>query len=268
MAHLSDNPARTIVIDARSPQEYAVGHISGAISVSWRLFSRVDSGKPGDPGWATLKSPSEISAVLSQFGIDARKQVIAYASPDSWGADGRIIWMLRMCAFPNSMLLEGGYQAWADAGKPVSTEVTKLAPLAVSVASVDQSLRVTTAKVVAGLGRMKLADVRSSEEYMGTKASGGMRAGHIPGAVSMPFTTLLKSNGTLADPSQLIAQLGRIGITPNDDVVVHSADGVQSAFATLVINGLGYKARNYDGSFYEWAGDKGRQVVKQAAGHD
>lgn len=262
-AHVSANLAHSLVVDARAAKDYAAGHIPGAINVSWELFAKVGAGKPGDKGWATLKPSSEIAFTLGMLGIDPKKQIVVYAAPGGWGEDGRILWMLRMAGLPNSMLLDGGYAAWTAAGYDTATQATTLAPADVSVPALDQSWRITTSKVAAGLGTLKIIDARTAKEYAGSTDLGEARGGHLPGAVNVPFESMFGADGKLKPIADLQALFKAADVTNTDDVVVYCTEGIRSAYMTVVLRGMGFsKARNYDGSFYEWAGDKSLQVVK------
>lgn len=261
-AHVKDNLARSIVIDARSVADYTAGHIAGAINARWQRFSNAETGKPGDAGWGTLRTASEIAADLGSLGVQKDKQIVVYTSPDNWGADGRIVWTLRVAGFPNSMILDGGYKTWTDAGYPTSTDPTTLTPVTVSVGSLDQSMRITTAELAAHLGDSKLIDVRTEKEFAGSTDSGEVRGGHLPGAANVPFASMFKDDGTLKSASDIFALMETAGVSMSDDIVFYSTDGVRSAYATLVFRAMGYtKVRNYDGSFYEWAGDASLKLV-------
>jgi thiosulfate/3-mercaptopyruvate sulfurtransferase len=260
--HVHDNLAHSVIVDARPAADYAAGHIPGAINVAWQAFSQVDTGTAGDPGWGTLKSPSELAAIFSRLGFDKNKQILVYASPVSWGADGRILWMLRLAGFDNSLMLDGGYKAWTDAGYPASTDVAKPTPLSAAVGPLDQTLRTTTSKLSPVIASVKLLDVRSGKEFAGLLGPGMKRGGRIPGAVNIPFESWFKADGTLKSIADLVAALQAAAITRDSDIVVYSTDGVSSAYVTLVLDGIGYKVRNYDGSFIEWAGNATLPVVK------
>jgi thiosulfate/3-mercaptopyruvate sulfurtransferase len=263
VAHVKDNLARSVVIDARPEKDYTAGHIPGAINATWRLFARVESGKAGDAGWGTLKSANEIASILGQLGIDARKQIVVYTAPGGWGEDGRIVWMLRMAGLKNAMMLDGGYTAWTAAGFETATEPTVLPPSEVAAKPFDTSLNATKSEVIAGLHTLKIIDARTANEYAGSAAFGEARGGHLPGAVNVPFESMFNADWKLKTASELAAIFEAAGVSPSNDIVVYCTKGIRSASMTLVLRGLGYaKVRNYDGSFYEWAGDKGLKVEK------
>lgn len=261
--HVRDNLARSSVLDARPKADYDAGHIPGAINVKWQLFARVDAGKAGDESWGTLKSASDIASELGRLGVDPKKQIVVYTAPGGWGEDGRIVWMLRMAGFPNSMMLDGGYPTWTAAGYETSTEPAKAAATSVSIPALDRSWNVTTDAIVSGLGELTIVDARTAKEYAGATDFGEARGGHLPGAVNVPFGSMFNDDGTLKSVADLGALFDKVGLGPNDDIVVYCTKGIRSAHMTLVLRGLGFaKVRNYDASFYEWAGNSALEVVE------
>jgi thiosulfate/3-mercaptopyruvate sulfurtransferase len=262
-ADLKANLAGTIVIDARADKDYAAGHIPGSINAIWQAFAKVTAGKPGDKGWGTLNTPAEIAKTLGDLGVDTSKPIVVVTAPGGWGEDGRIVWMLRMAGITNSRMLDGGYTAWTAAGYEVSTDATKLPATTVTIASLDQSWNVTTDEIVAGLSTLKIIDARTVKEYNGAVDFGEARGGHVPGAINIPFGTQFNDDGKIKSESDLKALFTAAGISPTDNIVVYCTKGIRSAHMTLVLRALGYNsARNYDASYYEWAGNKTLQVVK------
>jgi len=262
-ADLKANLAGTVVIDARADKDFAAGHIPGSINAIWQLFAKVAPGKPGDKDWGTLNTAAEIAAKLGELGVDTTKPIVVLTAPGGWGEDGRIVWMLRMAGFSNSKMLDGGYAAWTAAGNEVSTDPTKVTPTTVTIASLDQGLNVTTDEIVAGLKTLKIIDARTEKEFGGAVDFGEARGGHLPGAINIPFGSQFNDDGTLKSEADLKALFTAAGISPTDDIVVHCTKGIRSAHMTLVLRALGYsKARNWDASFYEWAGNKTLEVVK------
>lgn len=253
----------TVVIDARADKDYAAGHIPGAINAIWQLFAKVAEGKPGDKDWGTLNSAADIAAKLGELGVDTAKPIVVYTAPGGWGEDGRIVWMLRMAGFSNTKMLDGGYGAWTAAGYEVSTEPVKATPTTVTIASLDQSLNATTDEVSAGLGTLKIVDARSEKEYGGATDFGEARGGHLPGAINVPFGSIFNDDGTIKSEADLKAMFTGAGIAPTDDIVVYCTKGIRSAHMALVLRAIGYeKARNYDASYYEWAGNTSLKVEK------
>ena len=260
---LKADSASVVIIDARADKDYAAGHIPGAINATWQAFATVGQGAAGDPNWGVLKSTDEIAKQLGTLGIDTSKPIVVYADPAGWGEDGRIVWMLRAAGIKDSKMLDGGFPAWKKAGNDSNTEVPKPSATTVSISSIDSGWVATTADVQAASGKTTIIDARSEKEYDGATDFGEKRGGHIPGAKNVPFLSVFKDDGTIKSAADLKAMFDKAGATTDADVVVYCTKGIRSGYETLLLRELGYaKARNYDASFYAWAGDATLKVEK------
>ncbi len=250
------------IVDARGDEAFEAGHIPGAVPVVWQAFAAVADGGPGDPEWGVLLPADEIAAVLGGLGIDGEREIIVYSDPAGWGESGRIVWMLRMAGLDASRMLDGGFPAWQAAGLEVARGPVETEPAEVSIASLDHASWNATADEIAGnLDGLTLVDSRARVEFDGATEFGEARGGHIPGAVSVPYLDLFEDDGTLKAEADLIALFEEAGVQRGDDIVVYCTKGIRSGFMALVIRGIGFDgARNYDASFYEWAGDEALEV--------
>ena len=110
-----------------------------------------------------------------------------------------------------------------------------------------------------------IADARSLEEYAGKELSGIPRAGHIPGAISVPWNAFLNADGTVKDLEKIQTGLDDKGLHPSHEVVCYCTGGVRSAWLYVVLKLVGYqKVRNYPGSWWEWSRDFAAPVEKDA----
>jgi thiosulfate/3-mercaptopyruvate sulfurtransferase len=181
-----------------------------------------------------------------------------------WGEDGRIAWMLKMAGLPNAKILDGGFTYWSANNYPTTTSRTP-APQVTSfvVSSFDSSYTITKVGVSTGIASLKIVDARDTAEFNGAQLYGEKRGGHLPGAVSLPFKQVFESNGLIRSQSDLEALFSASGISASDQIVTYCTKGIRSAHLALILRMAGYtNTRNYDGSFYEWAGDSTLQVVK------
>jgi thiosulfate/3-mercaptopyruvate sulfurtransferase len=248
------------VIDARSPDAYAAGHIPGAVNAPWQTFSNME-GAPGDPDWGTIVSPEQIADTLGELGIDASRPVVVYGDPTGWGEDGRVAWTLRIAGISDVRMLDGGYPAWEAAGGTPSTDAAQTEAVDVSAGGGDSSLTVDTGYLNDNLGTAVIVDTRSAKEFEGATDFGEARGGHIPGAVNIPYVELFNDNGTVKSDSELRAIFEDAGMQADDEIVFYCTAGIRSAHMTLVARMLGFEnARNYDASFYAWAADESLPV--------
>ena len=129
-----------------------------------------------------------------------------------------------------------------------------------SNASYDDSRIATTDYVKANLGKVKLIDTRSPEEFDGSTNHGenfkGEKVyGHIPGAVLLQYSDLYRPDGKIKSNAELTAIFDKIGIKKDDEIVTYCTVGIRSGFTAEILRMAGYtKARNYNASFSEWVG--------------
>jgi thiosulfate/3-mercaptopyruvate sulfurtransferase len=212
-------------------------------------------------------SPQEIAGAAGKLGIETSKTIVVYTDPTGWGEDGRDMWTLQSIGVTNVKMLDGGYPAWVAAGKEVSRQTPTVAPTTVSVGA-DKlgDVNVTTEQVkqaVATSGTAVILDARAKKEYDGATDFGEARGGHIKGAVNLPYPTLFNEDGTVKSDADLESMFKAAGVTKDKPVYVYCTKGIRSAYLTELLWMLGYdKARNYDASYYSWAGDSSLPVEK------
>jgi thiosulfate/3-mercaptopyruvate sulfurtransferase len=254
--YLMDHLEQVVVVDTRSEKAYGKGHIPGAVSAPWQPFTHM-AGKPGDPGWGTLLSKEELAAKIGALGIDGGKPLVVYADPPGWGEDGRFVWMAVMAGIENVHILDGGLAAWKKAGGQTTRETASPSPLEMVITQWDGSLDATTGWILANQDQVKIVDSRSLSEFNGATKYGEARGGHLPGAVLISFDDMFEKNGLLKSPGELTELFERAGLQPEDTIVTYCTAGIRSAHMALVLRMAGFvNARNYDASFYEWAGMK------------
>jgi thiosulfate/3-mercaptopyruvate sulfurtransferase len=241
---------RPLVIDVRPAEQFAVGHIPGAVHLDLWGLSLVDT----DP--APLKAFMWIVDHLFNLrGVDASTPVVVYEN-DSGMRAARAFWFLEYLGHQHVRVLDGGFAAWKTAGCPVTTEAA--APPKSAWAGSAQPDRIATWRDVRdGLGRpgTVIVDTRSDGEYCGTNVR-AKRGGAIPGAVHIEWTRNLGPDGAFKPADELRNMYESAGVTPDKDVVTYCQGGYRAAHAYLALRLLGYPhVRNYTGSWKEW-GDR------------
>ncbi len=244
-----------LILDARGEEEYKKGHIQGAVPVMWQAFSNM-TGQPGDENWGTIMEKDELSSKLSEYGISQDKKIVVYTSPKGWGEDGRIVWMLKRAGFENAVMLDGGYEYWSKKGYEVSKDEMNIEPSDVEIADLSDDTNISTEELNSLLGNSVIIDTREKDEYEGAAKFGEARGGHIAGAVNIVFNEFLNSDGTLKSAGEIQTILDEKGIKKEDEIVTYCTAGIRSAHMQLVLDMMGYdNVKNYDASFYEWAGN-------------
>ena len=215
----SDN---LVLLDCNKPDIYGSEHIPGAIGIGLQAFSDA-VGKPGDPGWGTIKNKEDLQKKLASLGIDNNKTIVFYSDVFKGpGADGRAVWQLKQAGMENVKLLVGGLSYWKELGYEVTTEVAQPKPVTgVVLKDYDPGYAATKDYVFSILGKQVIVDVRTDGEFKGSQKSGEPRGGHITGAVNLLWTDLLNKDGTPKTPDEIKTLMASYNIKPSDDFVVY-----------------------------------------------
>lgn len=251
--HLNDPSVRVIKANM-NPEACKDAHIPGA--VFWNIFS--DLMKPD----LSLNLDSKaISELLSRSGILPETTVVAYGSNPATG--GLIFWFLKRFGHERVYVLNGGYQKWIAESRPLTSDLTSFKPTQYTASSSsDRDYRILLSEVQDALNRsdVVMLDVRTPSEYSGDvfidkPPKGDERAGHIPGAVNLEHTLVLKEDGAFKSAEELYNLCVQRGITKDKEIIPYCAIGGRSGFIWFVLKYLlGYpNARNYDGSWNEWS---------------
>ena len=212
-----------VLLDCNKPDLYAKGHIDGAIGIGLHAFSD-KIGKPGDPGWGTIKSKDDLEKTLVDLGIDNEKTVVLYSNVFKGpGADGRGAWQLRLAGLENVKILLGGTTYWEEVGYELtSEEVPAPRPSdGVTLRDYDESFRASKDEIFNKLGNELLIDVRTEKEFKGSQNAGEPRGGHIKGAEHILWTEFLNENGTLKSVEEIDVILGAFDVSKTDDFTLY-----------------------------------------------
>jgi thiosulfate/3-mercaptopyruvate sulfurtransferase len=245
--------------DAWGREQYAAGHIPGAIFV--HLDADLSAPKTGTNGRHPLPTPEQAAATFGRLGIAQGKQVVAYDQGGGANA-ARLWWMLRWLGHESAAVLDGGYAKWSAEGRVVSTEPTEPTPATFRITRVTPTVNATG--VMASIPRQGLLilDARAPERFRGETEPFDPVAGHIPGARNRPYTQNLNPDGTFKHPAFLRAEFGAIldGV-PHDQVVHQCGSGVTACHNILAMEIAGLEGtRLYPGSWSEWCADPARPV--------
>lgn len=238
------------LIDVRPAEKFAQGHIPGAVHLDLFGLSLVDTSP------APLKAfMSMISHLLEMRGVNLEKEVIFYEDNSGMRA-ARGLWFSEYFGHRNVHLLDGGIQAWREAGYAVTTEA--VSPKAAQFKTAERRELLAAAEdVLHSLNKKTICivDTRSDDEYMGRNIRAA-RGGAIPGAVHLEWTNNLDSKGKYKPAAELKEMYRSLGVTPEKEVIPYCQGGYRSAHTYLALRLIGFpKVRNYLGSWKEW-GDR------------
>ena len=254
LAPLLASNAGVVLLDARA-SGYEAGHLPGAqrADLETQLSAARDPGAdPARGGRHPLPPLDRWLAQLGAWGIGPETQVVIYDDQSGANAAARAWWMLRAVGHERVSVLDGGMAA---ANLPLTTEVPTIAARPPYPATSWQRPTVDLAEVDA-LRRdanWKVLDVRSRERYRGETEPIDPVAGHIPGAVNLPFAENLE-NGRFKSQETLRAMYEELlGGTPVERLVVHCGSGVTACHTLLALDAAGLEGAGlYVGSWGEW----------------
>jgi thiosulfate/3-mercaptopyruvate sulfurtransferase len=229
-------------------QLWLAGHIPGAAHLD---VDRDLSDEPGIRGRHPLPEPDAFVAAARAAGISGDSDVVAYDQAGEGGA-ARLWWLLRHFGHERVAVLNGGLPAWRDAGGPL--EVGSVEPVAGDFGARELGVDlVELEEIEAGLGDTVLLDARAGERYRGEVEPIDSVAGHIPGAVNIPFAELAPQ-GCFPPPDELRARFEAAGARPGRGLAAYCGSGVTACVIVLgaEVAGLG-EARLYPGSWSEWS---------------
>jgi thiosulfate/3-mercaptopyruvate sulfurtransferase len=262
--HLDDDSLRIVEVD-ENPALYGEAHIPGAIGFDWRTDLQ-------DQVRRDFLGPEDFGALMGGRGISNEHTVVLYGDRNNWFA-AYTYWYFRYYGHDKVKLINGPREKWIAEGRETSSEAPSY-PAATFVAQPgDNSIRAFRDDVTAALhSSTSLVDVRSPQEYSGEliamagyEQEGAQRAGHIPGAASVPWAQAVQEDGTFKSAEELRELYTAKGvIADGSPIIAYCRIGERSAHTWFVLHELLGQddVKNYDGSWTEWGNLVGVPVEK------
>jgi thiosulfate/3-mercaptopyruvate sulfurtransferase len=251
--HLDDPGIRIVEVD-ENPALYAEAHIPGAVGFDWRKDLQ-------DQVKRDFLGPEEFGALFGSRGISNEHTIVLYGDRNNWFA-AYTYWYLKYYGHDAVKLVNGPREKWIGEGRPTTTDLPDHAPATFTARPGDDAIRAMRDEVLAALDTsIRLVDVRSPQEFAGEviampgyEQEGAQRAGHIPGAKSIPWAQAVREDGTFKSADELTELYGSKGVTNGDPVIAYCRIGERSAHTWFVLHELLGRddVKNYDGSWTEW----------------
>ncbi|HZZ32441.1 MAG TPA: 3-mercaptopyruvate sulfurtransferase [Phenylobacterium sp.] len=240
-------------------EAYAAVHIPGAV------FFDIDGVSDHATDLPHMLPPADaFAAAAGALGLRRDLITIVYDGQGIFSAP-RVWWTLRTMGFPEVFVLDGGLKKWLAEGRPADTALPRPAATTIEPAF-DPSL-VVDIEAVKGLIQSRAAqmvDARAAGRFTGEvpEPRAGLRSGHMPGALNVPWGGLINADGTMKSGDALRAAFQGAGVNLDDPIVTTCGSGVSAALLALALARLGRDdVAVYDGSWTEWGGHADTPVV-------
>ena len=250
-----------VLIDARSGvnarANYEEKHLDGALFVDLENQLAEIKEEASNGGRHPLPKIKNFAKTLSDLGISEKSHVVIYDDKNGANAAARFWWMLKAVGHEKVQVLDGGLQAAEKSNFPTSAKreiITKPALYKVD----NWKLPITTIDEVETVSQDKhhiVIDVRETARYNGEMEPIDLIAGHIPGAINIPFTENLDENGLFLSPSELKEKYKKtFQDVKSENIIVHCGSGVTACHSILAIAYAGLEIpKLYVGSWSEWS---------------
>ena len=249
-----------VVIDARGGMlEEGSLMYDKAIVVDWTDISLL--GEFGGEELGKLLSKENYQQIFSKVGITDESEVLVYGftmPEQGFGDEARVLYTFSYAGFDNVKFIDGGYKQVEKLGfnknyEP-STDRIDVSDVVRSEATQNDKA-IYTEELLSKIGNtdVQIIDTRLEVEYNGRVIYGENKAGHIPGAISLPFNSLVDSNGFLKSREELEKYVADKGLDKNKLQITYCTTGVRASYVAVVLEELGFKVRNYEPSFARYA---------------
>ena len=261
-----NNPKLRLIEVSVDTGVYERGHIQGAVNFKWHTDLV-------DPIKRDIASKENFEKLLRQAGVNNDSTIVIYGDSNNWFAAWGA-WVFDVYGVKNVKLLDGGRKKWEAEKRPLTPLATQVAAGNVKVSDANNALRARLIDVVAIANKKSdtaLVDIRSPDEFTGKIfAPAGVqetaiRAGHIPGAVNVPWGQAVAEDGTFKSPEELKKIYATVGIDGKKPIITYCRIGERSSHTWFALSKiLGYNVKNYDGSWTEYGNSVGNPVINTA----
>jgi thiosulfate/3-mercaptopyruvate sulfurtransferase len=241
---------------------YERGHIQGAVNIKWHTDLV-------DPVKRDIASKENLQKTLQSLGINNDSTIVIYGDNNNWFAAWGV-WVFDVYGIKNVKLLDGGRKKWEAEKRPLTPIATSTKTGNIILSNANNNLRAKLSDVVEVANKksnISMVDIRSPDEFSGKIfappgfAETAIRAGHIPGAVNVPWASAVAEDGTFKSKEELKKIYGAVGVDEKKPIITYCRIGERSSHTWFALKKiLGYEVRNYDGSWTEYGNSVGNPV--------
>ena len=248
-----DAPGVVFVEVDEDTTAYDGGHIPGAVKIDWKQDLQ-------DPVRRDFVNKQQFEALLSSRGIGNHDTVILYGGNNNWFA-AYAYWYFKLYGHGDIKLLDGGRKKWELDARPYSKDVPSRPATSYTAQNQDLAIRAFRDDVVSAIGVKNLVDVRSPDEYAGRLLAPAhlpqeqaQRAGHVPTALSVPWSKAANEDGTFKTDDELRDLYAAAGLDTSKETIAYCRIGERSSHTWFVLQELlgEPNVKNYDGSWTEY----------------
>ena len=264
-ANLQRPDVRVIEVSV-NPGLYERAHIPGAVNFSWH-------NDLNDKVRRDIVSKEAFEQLLSKAAVSDNTTVVLYGDTNNWFAAWGA-WVFDVYGVKNVKLLDGGRKKWEAESRALNNRAPDYAATTYRVGQVNTALRARLGDALAaaeGKSGTQLIDIRSADEYQGKVfAPAGVpelsvRAGHIPGAVNVPWGKAVNEDGTFKSKADLQKLYADVGVDGSKPIITYCRIGERSSHTWFALSKiLGYQVKNYDGSWTEYGNSVGVPINNPA----
>ena len=233
--------------------EFLEGHIPGAVFFDLDASSDRAASLPH-----MLPTATDFAARMGRLGLDDGSTIVVYDGSGVNLSAPRAWWMFRVFGHRATAVLDGGLGKWKAEGRRLEQGPARLRSGRFTARLDARRVRRLTDLVgTPGRRAEQVVDMRSAERFEGTQAEPrpGVRSGHIPGSLNVPFTELVTAEGMMLPPPLMRARLEAAGLDLTLPTVVTCGSATSACSLVLGLELLGHdEVAVYDGSWTEWGG--------------